>query len=142
MRLDDLPPVIRAGLRFVLHDEVRIFEVFSALNLLAWSWALWLYPGILARPSYEAFQAAPSGLWACIALFSGMLQVLAMILRHRHVARLRFPAMAIAAGVWTVIAMHFWAGPFSTSTINYTLIAIGCAVSGVFLGWKPYSKTS
>ena len=142
MRYEDLPSPLRSVVRFMLHDEVRIFEVFSALNLLAWSWALWRYPEILARPSYEAFQAAPSDLWARIALGAGVLQILAMVLRHRRMARLRFQAMAIAAGVWTVIAIHFWSGPISTGTINYTLIAIGCAASGVFLGWKPFSTNS
>ncbi len=140
MRYEDLPSPLRSAVRFMLHDEVRIFEVFSALNLLAWSWALWWHPAMLSRPSYEGFQAAPSTVWACISFFAGALQLAAMVLRHRHIARMRFPAMAIAAGVWTVIAFHFWSGPPSTATINYTLIAIGCAVSGVFLGWKPTSS--
>lgn len=141
MRYDDLPSPVQSLLRFMLHDEVRIFEVFSALNLLAWSFALWRYPEILARTSYQAFHSAPSPVWAVIAFLAGGLQVVAMALRHRRIVRLRFPAMAIAAGVWTVIAIHFWSGPYSTATINYTLIAIGCAVSGVFLGWKPTSNS-
>lgn len=141
MRYDDLPRPVQSALRFMLHDEVRIFEAFSAVNLLAWSWALWRHPGILAGPAYQAFHSAPPPIWAVVAFTAGALQIAAMVLRHRRVVRLRFPAMAVAAGVWTVIAVHFWSGPPSTATINYTLIAIGCAVSGVFLGWKPTSSS-
>ncbi len=141
MRYDDLPSPIRSVLRFMLHDEVRIFEVYSALNLLAWSWALARHPEILGRPSYEGFQSAPPSIWAAVTFVAGVMQIAAMALRHRRITRLRFPAMAIAAGVWTVIAIHFWSGPISTGTINYTLVAIGSAVSGVFLGWKPISNS-
>lgn len=55
----------------MLHDEVRIFEVFSALNLLAWAWALWRYPEILTQPSYEAFATAEPPVWAFVALLVG-----------------------------------------------------------------------
>lgn len=140
MPFDDLPHPIQSAVRFMLHDEVRIFEVFSAVNLLAWAALLWEHPTILTRPGYAAFDTAPPSVWALVALLAGGLQAAAMVLRHAHVARLRFPAMALAAGVWTVIAVHFWSGPLSTASVNYTLIAVGCAVSGVYLGWKPTSS--
>lgn len=141
MLYKDLPRPMQLVLRFMLHDEVRIFEVFSALNLLAWSWALWLYPEILTRPSYEAFATADPPVWAFVALVAGVLQVAALVMRRRYAAYLRFPAMALAAGVWTVIAVHFWSGPPSTGAINYTLLALGAATSGIYLGWKPTSKS-
>ncbi|MDO5631119.1 MAG: hypothetical protein Q4G22_04705 [Paracoccus sp. (in: a-proteobacteria)] len=140
MRYDDLPWPVQGLVRFMLHDEVRIFEVFSALNLLAWAWMLWLHPEILARASYQGFITAAPPVWAVIAFVIGAMQIAAMVLRHHHVARLRFPAMALAAGIWTVIAVHFWAGPPSTAAVNYTLIALGAAISGVYLGWKPTSN--
>lgn len=132
---------VRVALRFMLHDEVRIFEVFSALNLLAWAWALWRYPEILTQPSYEAFATAEPPVWAFVALLVGVLQVAALVVAHRYAAHMRFPAMALAAGVWTVIAVHFWSGPPSTGAINYTLLALGAATSGIYLGWKPTSKS-
>lgn len=140
MRFDDLPRPLRSLVRFLLHDEVRIFEVFSAVNLLAWAVLLWKHPAIFARPDYAGFDIAPPSVWSAVAWIAGLLQLAAMLLRHAHIARLRFPAMALAAGAWTVIACHFWSGPLSTASVNYTLIAVGCAVSGVYLGWKPTSN--
>lgn len=140
MRFDDLPRPLRSLVRFMLHDEVRIFEVFSAVNLLAWAVLLWEYPAILTRPGYAGLDTAPPSIWAVVTWIAGLLQLAAMVLRHAHIARLRFPAMAVAAGVWTVIAIHFWSGPLSTASVNYTLIAVGCALSGIYLGWKPTSS--
>ena len=128
---------------FLLHDEVRLVEVFSALNLLAWAWAIYSQPLLLDRDSYQTFQNLSAGTWTLIFAVAGAVQIIGMIAWHRRAPELRFVAMALAVGCWATITANFMAGSISTTaTANYELLTFVTAISGGFLGWKTSSSAS
>ncbi len=126
---------------FVFHDEVRLFEIFSMLNLFAWAKVLLVQPDLLQHGAYRGFDAVSAILWAYFFGSVATLHLIAMLNHRRHRMELRFVAMALAAGSWTVIAWNFWAASLSTTAnLNYTILALACAVSGAYLAWKSTSS--
>uniref|UniRef100_UPI004048C4CE hypothetical protein n=1 Tax=Yoonia sp. TaxID=2212373 RepID=UPI004048C4CE len=122
---------------FVLYDHVRPVELFSALNLLAWSKVLITDPLVLARDSYQTFQSLPATVWAAIFSAAALLQMTGIFLRHAHTNEVRFIGMALAAGCWAAITVNFVASDVSTTApANYALLTLMTAISGGFLGWK------
>ncbi|KPN64270.1 hypothetical protein SAMN04488527_101273 [Aliiroseovarius crassostreae] len=136
-----LKPLLRRLAAFVFYDEVRLFEIFSMLNLFAWAKVLLLQPELLHNEAYRGFDAVAAVLWAYFFGGVAMLQIIAMLNRRRYRMELRFVAMALAAGSWSVIAWNFWATSLSTTAnLNYTILALACAVSGSYLAWKSTSS--
>lgn len=111
---------IRSLRRFLLHDELRLFELLSAFGLLIWAHRL-----PLALPGAGTVSRA-------VLLAAALVQLGAMLARHIGVARRRFEAMALAGGAWTSIA---WV------LLRPDLIAAAaaCIFAGIYLGWKPTS---
>lgn len=128
---------------YLFRDEVRLFELFSALNLLAWAELFAQTPGILQRDSYQGFGSLPAHVWVYGFAGIAMAQLASTVLRHRFAIELRFGAMAFAAGAWTVVAVNFWiSGVSTTANFNYSLLVCACAISGAFLAWKSTSYQS
>ena len=92
--------------RFLLFDEVRLLEVFSALNLLAWFEVLLTAPELLHDGAYRGFSNVEAVVWAYCFGTIALGQIVAMIVWRWHPLDLRFAAMAFAAGAWTVIAWN------------------------------------
>ncbi|MGR3484051.1 MAG: hypothetical protein ACU0BF_01790 [Paracoccaceae bacterium] len=125
----------------LFHDQFRLVELFSGLNLLAWAKVMLTDPAILARnPTYAAFLALSPQVWAAIFVAVATLQLTGAASRHRWTGEHRFVAMGCAAGAWSAITAAFVQGGVSTTaTLNYGLLALICIVSGVALGWKSSS---
>lgn len=129
--------------QFLLFDEVRLLELYSALNLLAWAQLMLAIPDAFHSGAYSGFDSMSPGQWA--ALFSAVagIQVFATLRMSYWFYELRLLGMALAAGAWTVVAVNFWRAEFATTANwNYTLLALACAISGGFLGWKNTSYHS
>lgn len=132
-----------ATLRFVFHDEVRLLEIFSALNLLAWADLLNFSPEVLTLEAYRGFDGVNASVWAGLFACVGAWQIGCMIpafgARRVH----RFIGLAFAAGAWAVITLNFWKGGVATTAnFNYFILALGCAVSGAWLAWTTNSYNS
>lgn len=143
-RLDNMLKDLLANFfRFLFFDEVRLLEVFSALNLLAWAEVLLTAPELLRDGAYRGFSNVEAVVWAYCFGAIALGQIAAMTIRRWHPLEFRFAAMAFAAGAWTVIAWNFWeTGISTTANLNYTLLAGACAISGAFLAWKSTSYQS
>ena len=63
-------------LGFLLYDRVRLIELLSAFNLLAWAMALASQPSLLSRDSYVTFQSLPAQVWVIIFCTAAALQLL------------------------------------------------------------------
>jgi hypothetical protein len=123
-------------LRFTLHDEVRLLELFSAISLFAWSERL-LSGGGFTLPWFS------SATWAYAFGVIATVQIGAMSLRHFRPDELRLGAMALAAGVWAMVSYGLGeAGGVTSAILNYALLASACVISGVWLAWKSTSFQS
>lgn len=128
---------------YLFSDPLRLIEIFSAWNLLAWAFVFWTTPDLLTRDSYATFQSLGAPLWIAIFLLAGLLQATAMILRHRFVNEQRFIAMALAAGCWAAVTVNFWStGVLTTAGANYFGLTVVTALVGGFLGWKTSTTPS
>tara|TARA_R110000796_G_scaffold45616_14_gene110318 strand:- start:9494 stop:9913 length:420 start_codon:yes stop_codon:yes gene_type:complete len=122
--------------RFLFWDPVRLIELFSGFNLMAWASLFWRQPELLARDTYAAFQGLGALPWAALLLTVALSQLAPVFFRFRHAANLRFVAMAAASGAWLVIASNFIStGVSTTAGANYLLLSCACMVSGAWLGW-------
>ncbi|KPU84427.1 hypothetical protein JI58_03915 [Marinosulfonomonas sp. PRT-SC04] len=130
-------------LRFLFFDEVRLLELFSALNLIAWAKVLFGQPDLFQNPAYQGFHNLDALVWAYLFGATALLQIGAMLIRCWYSLEIRFVAMAFAAGAWAVIALNFWQSALSTTAeLNYAILAVACGLSGAFLGWKTTSYQS
>lgn len=130
-------------LQFLFHDQARLVEMVSALNLVAWAHVIHRAPELLDRTSYAMFQSLPPAAWVAIFGLAGAAQLWGMVARHRFAAEHRFLAMAQAAGCWTLIAVNFTLNTTaSTAVASYALLALATALAGGFLGWKTSSPPS
>ena len=123
-------------------DPARPVEWLSLLGLAGWAQFLAGDPEVLLRDSYTAFNFLPA--WGWVLLMAGVVVVhlAAMVPVTRERATLRFVAMAIAAGLWTIVALSFWNGQaITTGARMYTAIAFLTAMTGVWLGWnRPQAR--
>ena len=119
-----------------LCDPARPVEWISLLALAGWAQFLTEAPEVLLRDSYTAFDALPARGWALLMAVVVIVQLAAMLPVTRGRATLRFVAMALAAGLWSVITINFWNGQaITTGARTYTAIALMTAFTGVYLGW-------
>lgn len=122
---------------FLFRDPVRLVELFSAFNLLAWSYVIGTVDGILERDSYVAFSTLSASTWAMIFFAAATFQLLATFISYETRSLLRFVAMAISSGCWAVVTVSFYAaGVGTTANINYLLITLSCMASGGYLAWR------
>ena len=137
------PHTIRRCVSFCFYDEVRLLEVFSVLNLLAWSELLLAAPTLLQGGAYKGFGHMEAAGWSYCFGGIAFVQIAAMLNRRLYPLEGRFIAMALSSGAWTVIACNFWGTEFSTTAnLNYSLLAGACAISGAWLAWKTTSFQS
>ena len=140
---DLLSKVCQRAFKYIFYDEVRLFELFSALNLLAWAKVLIVQPGLLNTEVYRSFSVIEATVWAYCFGVIALAQIAATLIKCWYPVELRFVAMALCSGAWTTVAWNFWQSSISTTAnLNYTLLALGCAISGAFLGWKTTSYQS
>lgn len=122
---------------FLFRDQVRLLELFSAVNLIAWAGLMLARPGLVQRDSYRSFEALDARVWAVVFLGIAIVQLIGLFERLSHTANVRFLGMSLASGAWAVIAANFLNSGVSTTAItNYGMLAVLCALAGVFLGWK------
>lgn len=132
--------IFRRSGNFLFADPVRLIELFSALNLLAWARLLWSSPSVLSRDTYAAFLSLGIGTWISLLVTIAVCQIVPMVWRFRHAANLRFLAMSAASGAWLVIASNFISSDVSTTAeANYLLLSLICMASGAWLGWTSRS---
>ena len=125
--------------QFLFIDQVRLVELFSGLNLLAWASLILGRPEVLQRDSYVAFSALPASAWVVIFGVSGLFQLCVTFWNSEYRTEMRFFAMFFATSCWALIALSFVAsGVGQTATMNYLLLTISCAMSGGFLAWKHF----
>ncbi len=121
-------------------DAARPVEWISLLALAGWAQFLIEAPQVLLRDSYTAFRVLPAWLWALVMGLVVAVQLAAMLPVTKGREWLRFVAMALAAGLWTVIAINFWNGvAITTGTRTYSAIALIASLTGVWLGWTRSS---
>lgn len=133
----------RRAIGFLFYDQVRVLEIYSALNLLAWAAVLGGDPAFFGHAAYAGFDALAADVWARVFGAAAIVQIAAMLIRWSMQAEARFVAMAFAAGAWSVIAHNFWqAGAATTADMTYGLLAVICAISGVWLAWQTTSYQS
>jgi len=143
MLREGVSKAFRKVLDLVFFDEVRLLELFSALNLLAWCKVLLTTPELLEVGAYRGFSGTEAIVWAYAFGAIGLAQLGAMLVRRFYPLELRFVALAFAAGAWTIIAWNFRVGDtITTANLNYSLLAGACAISGAFLAWKTSSFQS
>ncbi|MHB2265826.1 hypothetical protein [Aliihoeflea sp. PC F10.4] len=119
------------------HDAARPIEWLSLLALLGWLQFLLTQPEEFSLPRYAAFSALPPNGWAWIIGGIVTVQLLAFW-PSRLAGTLRFIAMALAAGIWTTIAISFWSS-VSTAPISArtnTVIAMAVFVTAIHLGLR------
>lgn len=123
--------------RLVFFDEVRLIELFSALNLMAWVILLYETPMLFERDSYRAFDALSQTTWMVAFALISMCQLSGIFLRWSHAHELRFAGLAMASGAWATVAVSFIVSNVSTTAeANYILLATACMISGAFVGWR------
>lgn len=128
-------------LGFVFFDPVRVVEVVSAVTLAGWAGLLITNPEFLVRETFSAFSALPAWAWSILMAGTAVIQFFAMVAKIKARPWLRFVAMALAAGIWTIVAFNFWRGDeLSTGTAVYTPVAVVSILAGIWLGWA--SKNS
>ena len=118
-------------------DHARPIEWLSLLLLAVWLQFLVSQPEIFSLPRYAAFASLPTWGWASI--IGGILAAqLAALWPSPHAATLRFIAMTLATGIWTVIALSFWSTVSTTPIMarTHTVIAIAVIVTAVYLGLR------
>lgn len=126
----------------VFGDPASLIELCSSLALLAWAEFLWSNPTILFRDSYAAFQIAPAGFWVLLFAGVGAAQVAASVIDHRWRDNVRWFAMALASGLWLIVAITFIAGGVSTTAERmYSTIAMVTALATIWLAWKSSLKS-
>lgn len=126
--------------RFVFHDEVRVFELFSAFNLLAWAKVLLVEPKLFERDSYTTFASMSQTGWMLVFCLIALIQLAGTTTKWRHVHEVRFIGFALASGAWTSVSISFlYSSVSTTAELNYLLLAFGCMISGAFIGWKKNS---
>ena len=55
----------------------------------------------------------------------------------RYAHEVRLVGFALASGVWASVTISFiYSGVSTTAELNYSLLALGCMISGAFVGWK------
>lgn len=135
---------IRAYVSVFLFDPARPVEMLSLIGMLGWCWFLFFHPEAFERPGYVTFNILGAHGWAIIMVMVAGAQVAALFKPTGHFwHEIRFAAMAAAAGVWSAVAVHFWANEsISTADTTYTAIAIVTALTGIYLGWKSTSYSS
>lgn len=116
-------------------DQARPIEWLSLLALAGWLQFLLAEPERFQQPRYEAFSALPPAAWALI-IAGVILAQLAALWPGPRAATIRFVAMALATGMWTVIALSFWSSAETTaiSARTNTVIAFASFVTAVHLG--------
>lgn len=135
--------LIERAARFVLFDEIRLLELYSALNLLAWAHMMFAVPAAFTGGAYSGFDSLLPFQWALIFTAIAFAQIFATVRLGFWFYEMRLLTMALASGAWTVVAVNFWRADFATTANwNYTLLALACAISGGFIGWKNTSYHS
>ncbi|MBZ9678912.1 hypothetical protein [Mesorhizobium sp. ES1-1] len=116
-------------------DHARPVEWINLLTLSAWLQFLITRAADFAGPRYPAFAALSPTVWALVIAAIVAAQLVAMWPTAKS-SFIRFGAMTMAAGMWTVIAISFWVqadtAPISART--NTVLAIAAAVSSIYLG--------
>ncbi|WP_182085208.1 hypothetical protein [Aureimonas sp. ME7] len=121
---------------FLFSDPVRPLEVFSAAALASWAIFLLNVPEALLRDTFSAFDALPAIWWSVLMAAIVLVQIWAMLPDVRASGFLRFVAMALAAGTWTIVALNFWrAATLSTGAGVYSMLALVTTLAGIWLGW-------
>lgn len=119
----------------------RLVELYSALNLLAWSRVLVQRPDLLLRDSYAGFTGLGALPWAGILAVIALAQIIPFLRVFRHGTNLRFAAMAAASGAWMVVAVNFISsGVSTTAEASYLLLSLICMASGAYLGWTSQNS--
>ena len=132
--------LVRFAGNILFRDKVRLIELFSALNLLAWAKVLHETPLLFARDSYRTFDSVGQPAWLFIFFVVAVVQLAGVLMYWRHVHEVRFLGFALASGAWSAVAMSFIiSGVSTTAELNYSLLAIACMISGAFVGWKKRS---
>lgn len=131
---------LRQAFCFLLHDQVRMIELFSALNLLAWAAMFASQSQVLPQ---QTFQSLPASTWFTIFVCAAVLQLSGLANWYRKVGEVRFIAMSFATGCWAAITVSFLVDAMSMAvSVNYALLTIATAIAGGFLGWKTSSTRS
>ncbi len=118
-----------------LLDHARPFEWINLLMLSAWFQFLITHPDDFGGPRYPAFKSLSPTVWASIIGVIVVSQLFAMH-RSRHAALIRFAAMTLATGIWTIIALSFW-GQANTAPLSArenTVLALAAAATAIYLG--------
>jgi len=122
---------------FLFHDAVRLPELFSAFNLIAWSFSMAWNPDLFLRDTYSSFSLFSPKFWSVLFGLVGVVQFVALFMRPTRRRVFRSAAMVLAAGCWSLVAYSFFAaGVGTTANANYALLMIVCFVSGAYLAWK------
>lgn len=130
--------------RAFLYDQARPVELLSVLAMSGWAQLLLTSPEILNREGYRGFAALNGASWTVIMAAVAAIQLVVMFKPVGRVwQEMRFGAMAMSSGLWTVIASNFWiSGISSTANLTYSSIAFVTALTGVYLGWKIQTSSN
>lgn len=135
-----MPPTAIIHLsEFIFKDRLRILELLSFVNLLNWAFLLLSSPEIVARDTYEGFQALGPQVWAGIMIAAACLHIVPMLLNTNYNLGSRISALVVAGAVWMTIAVTFMTSHITTTADgNYLAMSLLCFASGAFLAWRKY----
>ena len=119
----------------VFPDPARPVEFIAVAGLGGWTVFLAFHPETLSRAAFSGFAALPVIGWQILMGLTALTQFAVIVAPVPGRAVLRFAAMTLASGLWTVVAFNFWGGlQLSTGAGMYTAIAAISALTGVWLG--------
>ena len=126
----------RRLMAFVFHDPVRPLELVYLAALCGWSALMIAKPELLALDNFSSLRVLPSKLWAVVMGAIAIVQIAAMFRQEAPAATMRFVAMSLCSGIWTLVAVGFWTSQLiSFGAPIYTAFAVLSALSGIWLGW-------
>lgn len=116
-------------------DLARPIEWLSLLLLAGWLQFLLTQPDVFQSPRYGAFAGVSPWVWSTV-IASILVAQLVALRPSRHAPTIRFVAMALATGIWTVIALSFWSGSYPILARTHSVIAFAVIVTAIYLGLR------
>lgn len=117
-------------------ERSRPIELYSALNMIAWTHILWLHPELVEHDTYVGFRSLGASNWSMIMISIAICQIVSIGVQFRFAIGVRIASMCAACGVWFVVALNFRSsGVISTADANYLLLSLTCMATGAYIAW-------
>ncbi|PZO81619.1 MAG: hypothetical protein DI629_03520 [Mesorhizobium amorphae] len=127
------PKLAKVVSELFFRDHARPVELLSLVILSSWAQFLLTSPDTFRLPRYSGFSALEPSSWATIIFAVIGAQIVALWPR-RWAGWVRFFAMAMASGLWAIIAANFWTGDAPILARTFTSFALASVATTAYLG--------